>query len=232
MSKTQERIHELEAKYSRLLTERDHATGADRYLAEKELKATRKMIIKLHGQSIAEEIQGQIPGMVKEAISGVTEQIAAIRKQAGLKPNAEEKPEEKPDEPEKPRDERIAEALHVVNSNLANMEMDELTELRDRILKVIESRNQAAEQNKLADMTVNTGRGAPDAASYFDPALPKDIADYLEPPLPKEIEEHFAPSKTVAGIDLDSYFEGSGKVGGIILDDYFGPTKHYSVTKD
>ncbi|MGS0013914.1 hypothetical protein ACUOIJ_21030 [Escherichia coli] len=223
MSKTQERIHELEAKYSRLLTERDHATGADRYLAEKELKATRKMIIKLHGKSIAEEIQGQIPDMVKHALAGVTAQVTELRKQAGMKVNADEKP----------RDERIAEALHVVKSNLFSIEMDELTDIRDRILKAIESRNQAAEQNKLADMTVNANHvGAPDAASYFDPNLPKEIADYIDPPLPPEIEAHFAETKTVAGIDLDSYFQGNNEAAGIDLDEYFLPSKHYSVSKD
>lgn len=227
MSKTQERIHELEAKYSRLLTERDHATGADRYLAEKELKATRKMIIKLHGKSIAEEIQGQIPDMVKHALAGVTAQVTELRKQAGMKVNADEKPDETP------RDERIAEALHVVKSNLFSIEMDELTDLRDRILKAIESRNQAAEQNKLADMTVNANHvGAPDAASYFDPNLPKEIADYLDPPLPPEIEAHFAETKTVAGVDLDSYFQGNNEAAGIDLDEYFLPSKHYSVSKD
>lgn len=231
MSKTQERIHELEAKYSRLLTERDHATGADRYLAEKELKAARKMIIKLHGKSIAEEIQGQMPDMVKHALAGVTAQVTELRKQAGMKVNADEKPDETPDE--KPRDERIAEALHVVKSNLFSIEMDELTDLRDRILKAIESRNQAAEQNKLADMTVNANHvGAPDAASYFDPNLPKEIADYLDPPLPPEIEAHFAETKTVAGVDLDSYFQGNNEAAGIDLDEYFLPSKHYSVSKD
>lgn len=227
------KLSELEAKYSRLLKERDNATGAARYLAEKELKATRKMIIKLHGQSIAEEIQGQIPGMVKQALAGVTDQIAAIRKQAGLKPNEEEKPDDKPDEPETPRDERIAEALHVVKSNLFNIGMDELTDLRDSILKAVESRNQAEQQNKLADMTVNANHtGAPDAASYFDPNLPKEIADYLDPPLPPEIEAHFAEAKTVAGIELDTYFQGDREAAGIDLDEYFLPSKHYSVSKD
>lgn len=225
------KLNELEAKYRRLLKERDNATGAARYLADKELAATRKMIIALHGQDIAEEINSQIPEMVKQALAGVTAQVTELRKQAGMKVNADEKPDETPDE--KPRDERIAEALHVVKSNLFSIEMDELTDLRDRILKAIESRNQAAEQNKLADMTVNANHvGAPDAASYFDPNLPKEIADYLDPPLPPEIEAHFAETKTVAGIDLDSYFQGNNEAAGIDLDEYFLPSKHYSVSKD
>lgn len=224
------KLNELEAKYSRLLKERDNATGAERYLAEKELKATRKMIIALHGQSIAEEINSKIPAMVKQALAGVTDQIAELRKQAGMKVNAED---ENPDEPETPRDERIAEALQVVRSNLLNMGMDDLIDLRDRVLKAVESRNQAAEQNKLADMTVNANHtGAPDAASYFDQNLPKEIADYLDPPLPPEIEAHFAETKTVAGIDLDSYFQGNNEAAGIDLDEYFMPSKHYSVSKD
>ncbi len=225
------KLEELELKYRNLLKERDQSTGAARYLAEKELTATRKMILKLEGQSIAEEVKGQIPALVQAAVADVVEQIAGIQKQ--IKANADGNHSEEGTTAEKPRDERIAEALHVVKSNLFSIEMDELTDLRDRILKAIESRNQAAEQNKLADMTVNANHvGAPDAASYFDPNLPKEIADYLDPPLPPEIEAHFAETKTVAGVDLDSYFQGNNEAAGIDLDEYFLPSKHYSVSKD
>lgn len=83
----QEKIHELEEKYRNLLKERDQSTGAARYLAEKELTATRKMILKLEGQSIAEEVKGQIPELVRAAVADVVEQIAGIKKQ--IKANAD-----------------------------------------------------------------------------------------------------------------------------------------------
>ncbi|MFP1484030.1 hypothetical protein ACLB1S_22205 [Escherichia coli] len=136
------KLEELELKYRNLLKERDQSTGAARYLAEKELTATRKMI-KLEGQSIAEEVKGQIPELVQAAVADVVEQIAGIQKQISY---ADGNHSEEGTTAEKPRDERIADALRVVLANLMNMSDEDLQHLQKEVIKAQQKRQQAADQ--------------------------------------------------------------------------------------
>ncbi|MFP1557169.1 hypothetical protein ACLB1T_02755 [Escherichia coli] len=171
------------------------------------------MILKLEGQSIAEEVKGQIPELVQAAVADVVEQDAGIQKQ--IKANADGNHSEEGTTAEKPRDERIATALRVVLANLMNMSDEDLQHLQKEVIKAQQKRQQAADQNKHAESGLNT-----DAANllirraisssdidqrikdYFEPELPQHIKDVIDPPLPENIAAYFDQPKEVGGITL------------------------------
>ncbi|EKT0164488.1 hypothetical protein QDF31_000493 [Escherichia coli] len=222
------KIEELEIKYRNLLKERDRSTGAARYLAEKELAATRKMILKLEGQSIAEEVKGQIPALVQAAVADVVEKIAGIRKE--IKANADGNHSEEGTTAEKPRNERIAEALRVVLGNLMNMPEEDLQHLQEEVVKAQQQRQQAADQNKHAESGLNTNAAnIPDPSSYFSSDIDQRIKDYFEPELPQHIKDVIDPPLPE---NIAAYFEQPKEVGGVDLDDYFGPSDHYQVSRE
>ncbi|EOR6343596.1 hypothetical protein JTF93_RS06730 [Escherichia coli] len=222
------KLEELELKYRNLLKERDQSTGAARYLAEKELTATRKMILKLEGQSIAEEVKGQIPALVQAAVADVVEQIAGIQKQ--IKANADGNHSEEGTTAEKPRDERIADALRVVLANLMNMSDEDLQHLQEEVVKARQKRQQAADQNKHAESGLNTNAAnIPDPSSYFSSDIDQRIKDYFEPELPQHIKDVIEPPLPE---NIAAYFDQPKEVGGINVDDYFAPSDRYQVSKD